>query len=234
MAKKPVAIFDLDGTIFRSSLTIELNNKLIEHGVFPKTVEKEIEEYYENWLNRKGEYEEYLDELVSIFNARIKGRLQYDIKKASEAVIEEQKDRVYRYTRDLVRQLKKTHMLVAISGSPMEVVELFARLWDFEVYQGSEYEVDDEGRYTGVLLRNSAQDKKILLEELCGVHAFEMKGSVGVGDTESDVGFLEEVERPICFNPNKTLFGIAQEKGWEIVVERKNVVYQFKELFGTK
>jgi HAD superfamily hydrolase (TIGR01490 family) len=234
MAKKPVAIFDIDGTIFRSSLTIELNNKLIEYGVFPKIVEKEVEEYYENWLDRKGEYEEYLSALVSIFDARIKGRLQYDVKKASEAVIAEQKDRVYRYTRDLVHQLKETHMLVAISGSPMEVVELFATLWDFEVYQGGEYEVDNEGRYTGAVLHNPAKDKKTLLKELRDTHAFEMKGSVGVGDTESDVGFLEEVDRPICFNPNKTLFSIAQEKEWEVVVERKNVIYQFKELFNAQ
>jgi len=32
---KKLAIFDIDGTIFRSSLTIELLESLIEEGVFP-------------------------------------------------------------------------------------------------------------------------------------------------------------------------------------------------------
>jgi phosphoserine phosphatase len=31
---------------------------------------------------------------------------------------------------------------------------------------------------------------------------------------------------PIAFNPNKELFDHAREHGWNIVVERKNVVYE--------
>ena len=51
------------------------------------------------------------------------------------------------------------------------------------------------------------------------------KGSIGVGDTESDVAFLKLVERPICFNPNKKLYDYAKRKGWEVVVERKDMIY---------
>ncbi|MFH1246519.1 MAG: hypothetical protein V1489_01955, partial [Candidatus Liptonbacteria bacterium] len=49
----------------------------------------------------------------------------------------------------------------------------------------------------------------------------------GVGDTESDVSFLKMVERPICFNPNKELYAKAKKRGWRVVVERKDVVYEF-------
>jgi phosphoserine phosphatase len=37
---------------------------------------------------------------------------------------------------------------------------------------------------------------------------------------------LELVERPIAFNPNKKLCAHAKKKGWEIVVERKDVIYK--------
>jgi phosphoserine phosphatase len=53
-----------------------------------------------------------------------------------------------------------------------------------------------------------------------------LRGSVGVGDTESDIAFLKFVSRPICFNPNKKLYDHARRAGWEVVVERKDVIYQ--------
>jgi len=48
---------------------------------------------------------------------------------------------------------------------------------------------------------------------------------MGLGDTEADVGFLELVDDPICFNPNKNLYKIARNRNWKIVVERKDVIY---------
>src|SRR5258708_31586089 len=36
--------------------------------------------------------------------------------------------------------------------------------------------------------------------------------SLGVGDTESDVPFLEMVASPICFNPNKRLYRHAKRR----------------------
>jgi phosphoserine phosphatase len=53
----------------------------------------------------------------------------------------------------------------------------------------------------------------------------KLEGSVGVGDTLSDVGFLEMVEIPIAFNPNRALFEAALERRWPLVVERKDVIY---------
>ncbi|MGH3106097.1 MAG: hypothetical protein ACRDM3_02750, partial [Rubrobacteraceae bacterium] len=51
---------------------------------------------------------------------------------------------------------------------------------------------------------------------------------VGMGDTLSDVGFLEMVETPIAFNPNRGLFEVARQWGWPIVVERKDVIYNLQ------
>jgi len=36
MEKRPVAVFDIDGTVFRWSLFLDLVDKLIENGIFPK------------------------------------------------------------------------------------------------------------------------------------------------------------------------------------------------------
>jgi phosphoserine phosphatase len=52
------------------------------------------------------------------------------------------------------------------------------------------------------------------------------EGSIAVGDTDGDIPLLESVERAICFNPNQTLYTQAKRRGWEIVVERKDVIYK--------
>ena len=59
------------------------------------------------------------------------------------------------------------------------------------------------------------------------------KGSIAVGDSDSDTPMLGSVEQPIAFNPNKTLFRHAEEQGWKIVLERKNVVYEMESKSGS-
>jgi phosphoserine phosphatase len=49
-----------------------------------------------------------------------------------------------------------------------------------------------------------------------------------IGDTASDIGMLELAENPIAFNPSRELFEAAKERGWQVVVERKDVVYHLK------
>jgi len=48
---------------------------------------------------------------------------------------------------------------------------------------------------------------------------------VAVGDTEGDIGLLESVTQPICFNPNQALYTHAKRQGWKVVIERKDVIY---------
>jgi len=55
-----------------------------------------------------------------------------------------------------------------------------------------------------------------------------LEDSYGIGDTESDVSLLELVKNPIAFNPNENLKVIAEKKGWRIVVEKKDVIYDIK------
>jgi len=64
---KPVAVFDVDGTIFRSSLIIELVETLIDAGLFPKTSRKDYEQKKHTWLDRKGDYESYIKAVVNTF-----------------------------------------------------------------------------------------------------------------------------------------------------------------------
>ena len=113
-----------------------------------------------------------------------------------------------------------------ISGSPIEIVSSYAENFKFDDFFGSIYEINEQGFYTGREIFVPVLDKGKVVEEFIGDRNFSLKDSVGVGDTESDAKFLELVERPIAFNPNKELKKIAEKNDWEIVVERKDVIYK--------
>ncbi len=223
--RKKVAVFDIDGTIFRSSLQRELIMALVRYDVFPAIVRKELEQNYFSWVNRQGNYEDYIMQVVRSYEKRIGGVAVEDVRRVAQIVISQQKSRVYTYTRELIEKLRPTHRLIAISGSPAEIVEEFNNFYKFDKTFGMTFQVHD-GRYTGEVLEIPIRDKKAVLKKYLLENDLKLGGSVGVGDGESDASFLEIVSRPICFNPNRNLYKIAKRKGWEIVVERKDVIYK--------
>lgn len=226
--KRPVAVFDIDGTVFRSSLLLELIERLIENGVFPKESREAYEAERVRWLDRKGDYEAYIEKVVTAFRKQLKGVPYDDVAKAAGEVIEEKSDRVYRYTRDLIKDLKKRgYYLLAISHSPRFIVDGFGFEAGFDKVYGFFYATGPTGRFTGeVEDEDLIRNKAAILERAVKKEGLTLEASVGVGDTESDIPMLELVDTAIAFNPNQALFDRAKKRNWEIVVERKDVIYE--------
>ncbi len=226
--KSKIAIFDIDGTIFRSSLLIELTDALIQTGVFKASARRHYERAYRDWLDRKDTYEKYIQGVVTAFASNLSGVSQKRFMRIATQVVAFHQNRVYRYTRDLVRQLKKRgYFLLAISKSPKEILDIFCAKLGFDKVYGVIYEVNDTGHYTGKILHwDIISNKENVLERFTEKYGFSLRQSIGVGDTESDIDFLKKVSTPICFNPNKKLYEYAIKAGWEVVVERKDVIYK--------
>lgn len=226
---KKLAVFDIDGTIFRSSLVIELSHALVDAKVFPQAAKKEIAKEYLDWVNRKGTYEAYINQVVKIYLKHIKGQDFARVNKIAQQVIEYQKDRVYRFTRDLIKKLKKQkYLLVAISGSPSYIVEAYAKAIGFDLFFGTEIEIKD-GKFTGKILNvESAYNKSGIVSRISKQYKINLKNSIAVGDTEGDIKMLSLVGNPIAFNPNMHLAKIARSKKWNIIAERKDVIFSIK------
>ncbi|MDP1629240.1 MAG: HAD-IB family phosphatase [bacterium] len=224
--KKKLAIFDIDGTVFRSSLLVELINTLTRRRLFPKTAKEEMERDYLLWTNRQGSYENYIKKVNEVHRKYLCGCKKTDIDKVIKEVIKWQRDRVYVFTRELIKTIKPEFYLLAISGSPQDIVQKFADYFGFDRVYGRILEMKDGKTYTGrVLNEDFISNKKEVLRGFLRETGFSLKNSLGVGDTESDVSFLEMVSRPIVFNPNRGLAKIARKRKWLIAVERKDVIY---------
>jgi len=225
---QPLAVFDVDGTVFRSSLIIELVKELVSKEIFPQNAELEYEREYTRWLNRHGEYPEYVDRVVQAFMRHIKGASYSEIIDSARDVVAKTGRQTYKYTRELIKQLKKDNFyLLAVSHSPKLMVDLFCDELGFDKVYGLFYNIGPGNRFTGeVLDSHIIFNKANIIKRVLDKEDVTIKGSVGVGDTESDIPFLEMIGTPICFNPNRKLYQYAKRMNWKVIVERKDVVYE--------
>jgi HAD superfamily hydrolase (TIGR01490 family) len=232
-ARESLAVFDVDGTLFRRGLLPALTRRLVDEGVFSERVREELSRDYYAWVERRGSYETYDELVVELFLRELKGVSVAELRRCATVEVEAHGRRLHMYTRDVTRRLKQAgYHLIAISGSPQEILDLFLKPLGFDQSWGTVLAKDARGRYTGEMLHNPFKNKRRVLEEFLEGAAVGLEVSVGMGDTLSDVGFLELVRTPIAFNPNRSLFEVARRWNWPIVVERKDVIYNLQTRLG--
>lgn len=228
MERRKLAIFDIDGTIFRRNLHFELINELVWLGSFPNHVRNDLILLYRRWIEHTGTYEDYRRALIELYSRYLHGCSTEDVLRAAASVVSFRERQTYIFAERLIAKFRQENFfLLAISGSPAEIVSAYNEGYlHFDKALGSVYEVGADGRYTGVPTFEPSLDKGTVARECIEEYDLDFSGSYGIGDTESDEGFLELVEHPIAFNPNNNLREVAQEKRWRIVVEKKDVVYE--------
>jgi len=227
--KKPVAFFDIDGTLFRSSLLIELVRELVQEGAFPADVQTGYANAFSSWQAREGTYDSYISSVIATFLTHIKGVHYGVLADVGRRVVALESKHVYRHTRDYLQELKQQgYMLIAISQSPKTVLDEFCRQYGFDKVYGRMYEIGPTDCFTGqVIDEYLIADKANIVERVFERHPeLTREGSIAIGDTEGDISLLESVETPICFNPNRELYDHAKQQGWQVIVERKDVIYK--------
>ena len=224
---KPVAFFDVDGTIFRSSLLIALVDQLIEEGIFSPEVQDVYRAQYVAWQNRTGTYEAYIQAVVQAFRSHIKGVHYGDFRDVGKRVVSRQGQQVYRYTRDLIEELRERgYYIVAISLSPKTILDEFCQQYGFDKVYGRIYEIGPQDRFTGTMAdEHLIENKANIVNRVRQSGLVDMDRSMAVGDTDSDIPLLESVAEAVCFNPNQRLLEHAKRCNWSVVVERKDVIY---------
>lgn len=226
--KRPVTVLDIDGTLFRSSLLVELMEELVVRDLFPASVRKLYQGTEGEFQNKRGEYGPYIRKVIDAFATHAKGHAYGEIADIAGELIEKNLDHTYHYTRDLVQELKKKgHFLLAISYSPKFMVDGFAYELGFDKSYGVFYEIGASSRFTGEIAdEHLIMNKGAILQRAVRKNGLTLNGSYGIGSTESDISVLDLTDTSIAFNPNRVLYRHAKQKLWELVVEHKDVIYE--------
>lgn len=223
---KKFAVFDIDGTLIRWQLYHAIVDALIKMGAIEASAAEAIRESRANWKDRThtDSFKQYESTLVKAFHKSLKNLKISDYEQAVDTVFNRYKDQTYTYTRDLVRRLKSEgYFLLAISGSPQEIITRLGEYYGFDLLIGAEMEKENgsfNGKQSEIVFK-----KAEILREIIETHHLDPTDSYGVGDSKGDVALLNQVSRPIAFNPDSGLLQTAQEEHWPVVIERKNVVY---------
>ena len=223
---KKFAAFDIDGTLFRSGLYREVARELMKMGVLDQKTVEEATAKNIAWRNRiRGNaFEEFETVLINLVDQSLPTLKIADYEAAAQKVLEKRADNVYVYTRELIKRLKNDgYFLIAISGSQVELVEPFVQRYGFDAWVGQQWERGDE-YFTGNIVKTHT-GKDAILRKLVEQYDLTFKDSYAAGDSNGDVGMLSIVDYPIAINPTHELFEKAIQKGWKIVIERKNMSY---------
>ena len=223
---QPLAVFDIDGTVFRWQLFHELVAELGKQGLFPPEVAKKIEDKFFEWRALQASWSDYENEIVNAIQTNIVEIPPSKLNECAQIVIDRSGHKVYNYTSNLAKKLKSDgYYLLAITGSQQEIAELFAKKHGFDKCIGTVIKKDIDGNFTSEYDRFVIGNKAKILQEFANDHHFSLKESYAVGDSAGDSQILEMATYPIAFNPDDGLLKIAQNNNWPIVIERKNLAY---------
>ena len=232
------AFFDIDGTIFRNSLMIEHFLKLIKFEVIdPAIWYTKVQKVYLEWEKRYGDFEEYLEILAGVYIEELKGIDKADIEYIAEHVMKINGDMIYKFSRKQLNWHKENdYKIFFISGSPDFLVSKMAEKYGATEYRGTIYEVDENNKFTGNIVRMwDSKSKLEAIKEIIDKYDVDLENSYAYGDTTGDFSMLKMVGSPVAINPNKELLNEIREDDVlrhkaTIIVERKNVIYKLDPL----
>lgn len=232
--KNSAAFFDIDGTISREGMISEMFKKMIKYELIDDSKwYSEVEPAYTRWDKREGDYDIYLQKMVDIYTETVKNTDSFHIAYIARKVIAQKGARVYTYSRERIKWHKaQGHVVIAISGSPVELVREMSEKYGMDDYRGTIYRVGENGIYNGEIIPmwDSKSKHKAILE-MAEKHNIDLSTSYAYGDTTGDLSMLKLVGNPFVINPTKELLARIQEdeklkERITIIVERKDVTYR--------
>jgi len=233
--KKVGAFFDIDGTLYREGMITAIFKKFINSDIIgADRWFNEVKEKYDRWDKRIGNYDDYLLKMAEIYVEEIKGIHRHQVEFIARKVIAENGDRVYTFTRDRIKWHKDMgHILITISGSPMELVNEMAEKHGFYDWIGTKYYTDEKGFFTGEINPMwDSQNKLKAVGNFVEKYDIDLSRSYAYGDTAGDYSMLSMVGNPTAVNPTKELLkelskNVKILEKSKVAIERKDMVYEF-------
>ncbi len=215
---------------------IEHFKKLLRYEVLDEGLwHSQIKKKYENWQKRRGNYDDYMLELSSVYMESMKGIPRDKMEFITNQVVDLKGDRVYMYTRSRIEwHMEQGHAVFFISGSPDYLVHRMADRYGITDSKGTRYLVDEHNRYTGKVERMwDSESKRGAIDHFVKQYDINLASSYAYGDTMGDRSMLELVGYPVAINPTRELLNAICEvpalvAKVQVAVERKDVIYMLK------
>ncbi len=212
---KPLALFDVDKTLFDGFSYFPLLEMQVKEGLVDTSVSQEAAASLGQYTNGQLAYEGFVKSLLDMYAIGLKGRPVGEVLDTTEAFFNQTGD-FFGYVRPTVDDLRASHELGIVTGGTQFSAEAVGKVFGIETTLSSVMGVENE-HLTGNMASYLAttQEKREAIHHLTEVHPYG--GSMGFGDSEGDTEMLRAIEHAVCIQPTPGLRGIAVQEGWAIV-----------------
>ncbi len=118
----------------------------------------------------------------------------------------------------LKAQQEAGHHVVILSNTASFIVELFAKRFGVQEWQGSRYKSNDKGYIGGLEKLFDGDSKAEYVKMLAREHGIKKEKITAYSDSFHDLPLLAVAGRAVAVRPDKKLKAICRERAWEIVV----------------
>jgi len=212
---KPVALFDIDNTIYQGFSYFPLLKQQIREGLIPRHALDPADDAMKRYLAGELEYEPAIVILLDAYAKVLAGTSFDAVLRSTQHFFKVSPD-FFDYARPLIRKLRATHDVIIVTGEPQTFGQAVAETLGAASYYSTQYEVRD-GTFTGNIRSYLAtrHEKHAAIGHLMAGHS--ASGSLTFGDSEGDIEMLRAATHAFCVNPTPGLKSIAEKHGWHVV-----------------
>lgn len=213
------AFFDLDKTIIAKSSTLAFTKPLFRAGMLSRSSLLKAgiaQAYYQMFGADHDQLERVREELGEL----TRGWKQEEVIELVEETVEEVvSPLVYAEALTLIDEhTRNGRRVVVISSSPVEIVVPLCRYLGLSEVIGTRPEVDEEGRYTGLVdFYAYGPGKAEAIREMAERDGLSLADSFAYSDSFTDLPMLETVGHPVVVNPDRDLRSVAEERDWQVL-----------------
>ncbi|MQR00930.1 HAD family hydrolase [Glaciimonas soli] len=215
----PLAILDMDGTLYPGTLASDMIQGLLdaEHG--HKETSHAIIEALQRRKKRLVSQSTIVDEFYQNYSRTLNGVEHSHVRDVASKVWGKAREHLFAYVRPALSKLAACgYQTILISGSPQEIIDIAIADLGINYGIGARIKVH-EGYCVAELLTAPARlgQKAALLIALIARIEQDLQQSLAIGDTTSDAEVFQLVQHAIAFEPEEALTKLAHSENWKIV-----------------
>lgn len=212
---KPLALFDIDNTMFNSISYFSLLDAQVAEGLIKPEVAIYADEALQRYKDARLGYEDLVKELFDMYAQGLKRQPADEVAQFTNDFFEKSSE-FFGYVQPTIDLLAPGHEIVLVTGNSQFTAGAVAKVFGIQQFCSTELGVKNN-RMTGLVSSYLAtrHEKREAIRHLTKAHPYA--GSFAFGDSEGDIEMLRVVEHPVCINPTAGLRKIADEKGWAVI-----------------
>jgi len=210
-------IFDMDGTLVDNDCDVSWKLFLVAAGIAPKSDIDLAQKYYDDYLDKKLDFQEFLHFQLREFIGRTKSEMAALCRRHFEEFVRPKcRPGAVEAVRRVVAAGEPSTILSSTNTMISEPVRAF---FGIRETNGTTLELDASGRFTGNIVGpyTLGPEKIVAMRRMTARLGVTPEETYAYGDSASDIPLLSSVGHPFAVAPSEELRAEALKRNWPIL-----------------